>query len=175
MATATTNDADEIRQRMAKIRRELHADVRDVVASAEAVTDWRRYIRMYPWAALGLTVAAGYLIVPRRHQPAPAPAPTSPADAAPANAAEVRAVIEQAKQEEKEPERKGLIGLALGFVTPIALRAAQGYAVQYLESWIAQQQQAMGVGPAHPPGQPDRAAARGADAGSGRPQAKPPF
>jgi len=158
-----TNEADEIRLRMARIRRELHEDVREVVASAEAVTDWRRYIRMYPWAALGVTFAMGYLIVPRKHKPVPIPI------VVPAGAAEVREAIELEKEKDKEPQRKGLIGMALGFLAPIALRAAQGYAVQYMEAWIAQQQQASATGPRPVPGPPDPSGF------TGRPQATPPF
>jgi hypothetical protein len=162
VATAT-NEADEIRLRMARIRRELHEDVREVVASAEAVTDWRRYIRMYPWAALGVTVAVGYLIVPRKHKPVPIPV----AVPVPVEAAEVREAAPRDKEKAKEPQRKGLIGMALGFVAPIAMRAAQGYAAQYLEAWIAQQQAAAGPFPV--PGQP------APSEGAGRPQAMPPF
>jgi hypothetical protein len=166
VATAT-NEADEIRLKMARIRRELHEDVREVVASAEAVTDWRRYIRMYPWAALGVPFAVGYLIVPRKHRPVPIPI------VVPAGAAEVREAIDREKEREKdkakEPQRKGLVGMALGFLAPIALRAAQGYAVQYLEAWIAQQQQASATGPRPVSGQPDPSGF------TGRPQARPPF
>src|SRR5204862_1593242 len=28
-------------------------------------TDWRHYVRKYPWLCLGATAAAGYLLVPR--------------------------------------------------------------------------------------------------------------
>jgi hypothetical protein len=145
VATAT-NDVDEIRRKMAQIRRELHEDVRDVVASAEAVTDWRRYIRMYPWAALGLAAVAGFLIVPKRHRTIP------PDIATHADVAQVREVVEEVKAKKKS--RKGLIGAALGFAVPIALRAAQGYAVQYLESWILQQQMAAGPPPSDQPDVP---------------------
>ncbi|MHC5544836.1 hypothetical protein ACYOEI_41915, partial [Singulisphaera rosea] len=67
MATVT-NDADEILRQMALIRRDLHEDVRGVVASAEAVTDWHRHIRNHPWLALGAATAVGYFVVPRRHK-----------------------------------------------------------------------------------------------------------
>jgi|GEM_PF-1315350 len=143
VATATPN-ADDIRLRMAQIRRELHSDVRGVVANAEAVTDWRRYIRMYPWAALGTSVALGYFLVPRRH---------APVESIPSNAAsELTQVVETLKETEpvaSAPARKGLLAAAFGFLSPIALRAAQGYASQYLENWIAQQQE--GFGPASEP------------------------
>jgi len=152
VATAT-NDVDQIRRRMAEIRRELHEDVREVVASAEAVTDWRRYIRMYPWAALGVAVAVGYLIVPRRHRTLPQDLATH------ADVARVREVVKEAKVKDKA--RKGLIGAAFGFLIPIAMRAAQGYAVQYLEHWILQQQMAAGPPPTDEPGAPG---------GTGRPR-----
>lgn len=135
MATAT-NDADEIRMKMAQIRHDLHADVREVVANAEAVTDWRRYIRMYPLTALGVTAAVGFLIVPRRHKVVVSVPVVQPPDMA-----EVREAIVAAKDEVKEPVRKGLIATALGLAAPVAIRAVQGYAVQYLEHWIAEQSQ----------------------------------
>jgi hypothetical protein len=153
---AATTEVDEIRRRMAQIRRELHEDVRGVVSSAEAVTDWRRYIRMYPWAALGVAAAAGYLIVPRRHRTIPTDIATQ------ADVAQVREVVKDAKAEKKS--RKGLIGAAFGFAVPIALRAAQGYAVQYLEHYLQQQQAAAGPPPT---GHPE------APGGVGRPRGMP--
>jgi len=159
VATATPNTADDVLRQMAQIRHDLHKDVRDVVASAEAATDWQRYIRMYPWVALGAAVTVGYLIVPRRHHPRPA------VIAAPIDMAQVREVVEKstdiAPSREKE---KGLLGKALGFAWPLAVRAAQGYAAQYLENWIAQQQQMM-MAEAPPPAAPP-----GTSGGPGRPR-----
>ena len=57
-----SNDIDEIYHRMAVIRRELHTNVRESVAGAEAFADWGRYTWTYPWIALGAAVAVGYLI-----------------------------------------------------------------------------------------------------------------
>jgi hypothetical protein len=37
-----------------------------------------------------------------------------------------------------EKEGKGLLGTVFGFVAPIALRAVQGYALQFAEQWMAQ-------------------------------------
>jgi hypothetical protein len=152
---AATTQVDEIRRRMAQIRRDLHADVKDVVSSAEAVTDWRRYIRMYPWAALGMAVAVGYLIVPKRRVPSDV--------ATEGDVARVREIVKEAKVE-KKTARKGMIGAAFGFLVPIALRAAQGYAVQYLENFIQQQQAAAGRPPTEHPGHPD------VSGGAGRPR-----
>ena len=138
MATAKSTPAEitEIQRRMAQIRREMHEDVREAVKGAQSLTDWRSQVRNHPWAALGAAAVLGYLIVPKRH-PAPAPAivAVAPAAAAPAVA---------------EPPRKkrwGLIGSAIGLLAPIAVRAAQNYAIQYLEQWIAAQPAGAGSAP----------------------------
>jgi len=172
MATAKSTpapaDSNEIQRRMAQIRRDLHEDVRGVVASAEAVTDWRRYIRNYPWTAMGVALAAGYLVVPRRHRSVPHDLATH------ADVARVREVVEgtrdkaegtREKEKEASKERKGLLAMAMALLGPVALRAAQGYAVSYLENWIVQQQ-AMAAGP------PPQGQAR-APGGTGRPSGTP--
>ena len=140
MATATS-DTDEIRRKMAQIRRELHEDVREVVAGAGAVTDWRRYVRSYPWASVGVATAAGFLVVPRRSRGFPGDA------ARQSDVAEVRDELRQAREaapEAEEKRRKSLVGAALAMAAPLAWRFAQNYALAYLEQWIAlRQQQAM--------------------------------
>jgi hypothetical protein len=140
-----TDDIDEIRRRMAQIRRELHEDVQEVVAGAEAVADWRRYIRMYPWAAVGTAAAVGYLIVPKRRRSVPRDV---------ARKADVEAAIESVREPApaEVKRRKSLIGAALGMLVPLALRAAQNYAMSYLEQWIAQQQQQYMASAGPPPG-----------------------
>ena len=67
MATAS-NDVAEIYDQMAVIRRELHTNVRESVAGAEAFADWGRYTWTYPWIALGAAVAVGYTIYASGHQ-----------------------------------------------------------------------------------------------------------
>ena len=66
--TTGSNDVDEIYHRMAVIRRELHTNVSESVAGAEAVIDWGRYTWTYPWIALGAAAAAGWLIYTSGHQ-----------------------------------------------------------------------------------------------------------
>ena len=120
---------------MAQIRRELHEDVKGVVEGAEAATDWRRYVRSYPWATAGLALAIGYFVVPRRHRPttiqiAPPQAVTQTVKSA------VKGETPHAIKVEKE--RKSLLMMGLGMVAPVALRAAQGYALKYAEQWLTQ-------------------------------------
>lgn len=132
MATAPP-EIDEIRKKMAQIRRDLHADVQGVVQGAEAATDWRRFIRGYPWASMGVTLAVGYLIVPKRQKVVP----TTIQIAAPEPSR--FASIESVRASEPETKKgKGLLGTAFGLIAPVALRAAQGYALQFAEQWMAQ-------------------------------------
>ena len=54
---------------MAQIRQRLHQDMQGVVAGAEAASDWKHYVRLYPWAALGVWPSpAGFLVIPRRRR-----------------------------------------------------------------------------------------------------------
>lgn len=140
MATATTSDVDEIRRKMARIRRELHEDVRGVVESAEEAADWRHYIRTYPWAAAGAAVLIGYLIVPGRRKPA-----IESADLAKAVAEKLPEVVPTiapiAPALEVSPKGWGLLGSAFGMLWPIAWKAVQNYGTHFVSNWIAQQQQ----------------------------------
>ena len=61
-----TREAKAIRQEMARIRRHLNEDVEGIVDSARVMSDWRYYVRRYPWLCLGAAAALGYLIVPSR-------------------------------------------------------------------------------------------------------------
>lgn len=125
-------EIDDLRRQMAQIRRELHDDVKGVVEGAEAATDWRRYIRSYPWASLGVALAIGYLVVPRRQRDRTTTINVDPAEIARAVAAETPRVIE------KEKPGRGIVGSLFGMVAPVAFRAAQGYALQFFEQWMSQ-------------------------------------
>jgi hypothetical protein len=151
------NDIDDIRRRMAQIRNDLHQDVQEVVAGAEAVADWRRYLRMYPWATVGVAAAVGYLIVPKRRRSIPRDVVRK------SDLADMREVIEQGRDAMPEApapavekkRRKSLVAAAVAMVAPMVWRAAQNYALAYVEQWIAQQQQHLmpeeGPAPPSPP------------------------
>ena len=61
-----TNDADEVQRQMREVRAELRDDVKELVVSAHEMTDWKRYVRAYPWLCVGGALAAGFLIIPQR-------------------------------------------------------------------------------------------------------------
>lgn len=62
------DQADEIRRRMAELRRDLSSDVHKVGRSARVMTDWRFYVRRFPWATVGLAAAAGFMLIPRKKE-----------------------------------------------------------------------------------------------------------
>jgi len=165
LATAS-NDIDSIRQQMAQIRHELHQDVRGVVEHAEAATDWRRYFRMYPWPSMAAAFAIGYFIVPKRRRKIPRDLATR------ADIARVREDVQEAKEPAKKAATKGVLGALFGMLVPVVVRAAQGYAVQYFETWLAQQQgilAGLGAAPQQTPGGPVRPSGPGQPAGPGQP------
>ena len=134
MATATQQEIEDIRRKMALIRHDLHQDVRGVVEGAEAATDWRRYIRSYPWAGVGIAFAVGYFLVPRRHQAASTTIHLAPPQALPPVALPASAPVES----EKKRERKSLFRIAMGLAIPLVIKAGRGYALQFAEQWLAQ-------------------------------------
>jgi hypothetical protein len=151
MATAKSTTAeltDNIQRQMAEIRHELHQDVQEAVKGAQSLADWRSQVRRHAWLALGAAAAVGYLIVPRRrHEPAPQFVAVAPAVMG-------AAAMEPAPTEAKK-KRSGIIGTAFGLLSPIAVRAVQNYAIQYLEQWLAAQPTGAGsgiLGSSHFPG-----------------------
>lgn len=62
----TTDNAEEIQQEMRQVRRELTEDMQEIVDNARVMTDWRYYIRTYPWAAVGAAAVIGYWLVPSK-------------------------------------------------------------------------------------------------------------
>jgi hypothetical protein len=71
--TKTMSDsdpADRIRQQMRIIRREMGADVKDIVLSAQQLSDWRYYVRKYPWLCVGAAFGLGLFLAPNRRKAA---------------------------------------------------------------------------------------------------------
>jgi hypothetical protein len=148
---------NEIQRQMAQIRQELHHDIQGAVRGAQSLTDWRSAVGNHPWLSLAIAAAAGYLIVPERRRetrtvvtvgppPGPDPMPASPVSAG-----------------SRGRSRWSAIETAYNLLAPVAVRAAQNYALQLLERWLA----------AHPfPMPPDALAPERAD-GSDRPADHP--
>ena len=114
---------------MAVIRRELHTNVRESVAGAEAVVDWGRYTWTYPWIALGAAAAVGYLVYTSGHQKVTADT-ASLADGAKAGEPVAGA---GAKGRERSRIGRNLLLAAWGIFFPVAVRAGQNYMLSWLE------------------------------------------
>ncbi len=61
--------ADEIRKRMVTIRHRIDEESDEVIAQVNALSDWRSYVRRYPWASVGAAAALGFILVPSRGKP----------------------------------------------------------------------------------------------------------
>ncbi|MEW4566896.1 hypothetical protein AB1L88_03425 [Tautonia sp. JC769] len=153
-------EVEQLRREMARIRREIHADVNVAAEHLEATLNWRGYVRNAPWpaagAAFGVGFLAAWLLVPRRR------IRVVERDRGRSSRRPPR--YEEQKEQEKEVQRKGVVSMALGFLAPIALRAAQNYAIQFVEDRLLAPSAGMGstpeeearrVQPDHPaPGRP---------------------
>jgi len=124
-----SNDVDEIYQRMAVIRRELHTNVRESVAGAEAVVDWGRYTWTYPWIALGAAAAVGFLVYTSGHQKGAADTASLTDGAQPGEPI----AGTMAKGRRRSRTAQNLLLGAWSIVFPVAVRAGQNYMLNWLE------------------------------------------
>jgi hypothetical protein len=135
-AATSIEEIDQIRREMARIRTDLHFGVQQTVEGVRSLTDFTSYIRNAPWLSIGLAVAVGFILVPGRKR-------------SEGREPEIRYL---ASNEEGRPRRrKGLVRTALGLVAPLAIRGAQHYAMERLETFLANQ----GV-PPRPDGEENR-------------------
>jgi len=135
MATPRAGSAaeiNEIQRRMAQIRREMHDDVRGAVRGAQSLTDWRSLVGSHPWAALGVAAGVGYLVVPHRRAESHAGAVYLASALAAANQSG------PAGRAAGSPKAKSsAFGMVFSMLTPVIVRAAQNYALNQLEQWLA--------------------------------------
>jgi len=136
MATASSSlsaEIADIQRQMARIRHDMHVEVRGAVKGAQSLTDWRTLIRMNPWISLGIAATAGYLIVPKRRRKTPT---VVSVDEGPQQTARSAAGNQPTPA---RPTKWATFGTVFSLVTPVIVRAAQNYALQHLEQWLAAQ------------------------------------
>jgi hypothetical protein len=68
VSDVTDRDVEAIRNQMASVRTTLDENVHELAENARNLTDWRYYVKVAPWGAVGAAAAIGYFIVPRRIQ-----------------------------------------------------------------------------------------------------------
>jgi hypothetical protein len=128
-SAASSVEIGELQRRMAQIRREMHEDVQGAVRGAQSLTDWRSIAGSHPWAALSVAVGVGYLLVPhRKSQP-------KANTGAIAEAPREQAIVTASSQTRNVGFRP--VGAAFGLLAPVLIRAAQNYALNYFEQWLA--------------------------------------
>ncbi|WP_437207157.1 hypothetical protein [Planctomicrobium sp. SH664] len=66
MSTSDPQEVERICYRMQRIRGYLDNDVEGLIAHAQQLTDWRYYLKRYPWAIVSAATALGFLLIPRR-------------------------------------------------------------------------------------------------------------
>ena len=115
----TENSADQIQQRMRQLRNDLADEVAHFASSARTMTDWRYYVKAYPWVCLGVAAAAGYLIVPRRIEMVSPDAETL------LQLAERNKLV--VKSDPKPDVRGGLAGPVFNFIANAAVRGVIAY------------------------------------------------
>ena len=127
-----STEIHELQRRMARIRREMHEDVRDAVRGAQSLADWRSILGNHPWTALSIAFAVGFLAAPGRRRASRARSALSPPTLAEANTG-----VAAVRRAPPPPPRPGVLGPAFSLLTPVLIRAAQNYALNHLEQWLA--------------------------------------
>lgn len=118
------SSADAIRERMKLVRHEISDDVDEIVESTRDMTDWRSYVKRYPWVCLGVAVAAGIFVVPKRVSLIAPDADTL------LKLAKRKKLVVEPKPKAKA--KSGVSGALLSLMTNAALRGGMAYAGQML-------------------------------------------
>ncbi len=121
-----------IRGKMDFIRHKLDDDVTHVKQSAKTLSNWKYYVKKYPWVCLGAAAAVGYLVVPRKLQ-----IQTPDAKTLEKLARKNRLVVEN---KPKAQAQSGAIGAAFTFLSGLALRTAAAHVGSHLASVVNQKQ-----------------------------------
>lgn len=64
-----TSDPEELRNQMARIRAGARWKAVQIKRETKQLTDWKYYVKSYPWVVAGGALLLGYLLVPQRQAP----------------------------------------------------------------------------------------------------------
>ena len=105
---------------MEEVRGDLNSGFQGIVSDARDIGDWTYYVKTYPWAVLGVSLVAGYLVAPRLgfwKQPQ-----AQSADSA------------SGSNDSNAPTSKGSAsGKVLSFVGNLVMRGATAYVLQHAD------------------------------------------
>jgi hypothetical protein len=128
---SNSKEAAEIQRQMIEVRSGLRHEAQGIYENARVLTDWKHYVRTYPWACVGVAAAVGFLVVPRR------------LDLITPDAATLTRLAEQNRLVvTPNPEahvRDGLAGRLLSMIAGAAVRGAIGFAAQQAGEFFAKE------------------------------------
>lgn len=121
MSFSNTNEPlDDIQLKMQAVRDSLDYDVEEFRDSTRQLSDWKTYVRNYPWVSIGAAVAVGYIIVPAKKEI------VSPDASELIKLAKKNKLVVQANP---EPQKKsGLAGAIFGLASSMLVRGLATYA-----------------------------------------------
>lgn len=122
--SAGNRETGAIRQQMMAIRGRMPYDMDAARQQATQLVDWRYYVRRFPFATLGLTAAAAYMLVPQK-----IPRQTVPDSRTLAKMAERGQLVIRT---EGTPKKATMFDMGLTALTNVLLRAGTAYASQRL-------------------------------------------
>jgi hypothetical protein len=127
MASAVS-PVDDLQQQMRQVRREMKADVQEIVENAQVLTDWRHYVRTYPWLCVGAAAGIGFFLVPSRRivlQPDPA--------------ALAEVLREHPLTVQAPTQKTSLLRMAAGMVMPMIVQGASAFLQGQLDQFLRAQ------------------------------------
>ena len=131
--TTQRDDVEMIHRRMAKIRGKRHEEISDVLTSAETIASLERKFRGYSWVAISAAVAAVCWVALSRGRTRAVKTEMPPRVDLAGPDVDHAGVIAA----EPAPIRSGWAAEITNFLTTLAIRAAQNYAIYCVEEWIA--------------------------------------
>lgn len=112
----TDHEVEQLRRRMAGIRRDMDIELEGVVENAKTLTNWKYYLSRYPWLSIGAAAVVGYLIVPKKV------AVTQPDAHTLAKLAKRRKLVVEPKH--RAQPKQGLVAGAFNFMFGLAAKSA---------------------------------------------------
>jgi hypothetical protein len=122
---------------MSTIRRQMDDDWRGMVDSARELSDWKHYVRSYPWVSLGVAAAVGFLLVPQRLK-VMSPDVETLTELAKSN----RLIVTQDMEAHAQPS---LLKSALTMIASSVVRSGAALAGQHISRLLAEREAAQGV------------------------------
>lgn len=125
-----TSDPEELRNQMARIRAGARWKAVQIKRETRQLTDWKYYVKSYPWLVAGGAVLLGYLLVPQRQTVVAVPPARLPPGTPP----------QGPSQEAVETATKtGLLAGAAALVWSVVYKAGMTYATRRLTQLLTDQ------------------------------------